>query len=54
MREIKFRAWDKEEHDDGTYSYYALSDDATLEEMQVIGNIYEHPDLLKHDEGGRG
>ena len=36
----------QEEHDDGTYSYYALSDDATLQDMQVIGNIFENKDLL--------
>jgi len=45
MREIKFRAWDTEEKKMIYYEPLTYGGRA-LQIYEVIGNIYEHPELL--------
>lgn len=47
MRDLKFRAWDIDHKD---FVYFDLDDS---ESYEVIGNIWENPELLNLEEKGK-
>ena len=50
MKELKFRAWDKKNLSWILCAWWSIdtsgNGDELLEDFEIVGNIYENPDLL--------